>query len=31
MTANDRPMDMLWIEVPATSNAEDLLRVVLYP
>jgi hypothetical protein len=28
MTANDRPMDMLWIEVPATSNAEDLARVI---
>ena len=28
MTAHERPMDMLWIEVPATSNAEDLARVI---
>ena len=28
MTAHDRPMDMLWIEVPATSTAEDLARVI---
>ena len=28
MTANDGPMKELWIEVPATSNAEDLARVV---
>src|SRR3989442_9694209 len=28
MTANDRPMDVLWIEVPATSSAEDLARVI---
>jgi hypothetical protein len=32
MTANDGPMDMLWIEVPATSSAEDLARVIdAYP
>jgi hypothetical protein len=28
MTANERPMDVLWIEVPATSSAEDLARVI---
>ena len=28
MTANDGPMNELWIEVPATSSAEDLARVV---
>jgi hypothetical protein len=28
MTANAGPMDELWIEVPATSSAEDLARVV---
>ena len=32
MTAHERPMDMRWIEVPATSSAEDLARVVdAYP
>jgi hypothetical protein len=32
MTAHERPRDMLWIEVPATSSAEDLARVVdAYP
>ena len=28
MTANDEPMNELWIEVPATSSAEDLARVI---
>jgi hypothetical protein len=28
MTANAGPMDELWIEVPATSSAEDLARAV---
>jgi hypothetical protein len=28
MTANERPRDVLWIEVPATSSAEDLARVI---
>jgi hypothetical protein len=28
MAANDEPMNMLWIEVPATSSVEDLARVV---
>ena len=28
MTANERPMDVLWIEVPATSSAADLARVI---
>ena len=32
MTANERPMEVLWIEVPATSSAEDLARVIdAYP
>jgi len=32
MTANERPMEVLWIEVPATSSAEDLARVIdTYP
>jgi hypothetical protein len=32
MTADERPMEMLWMEVPATSTAEDLARVVdAYP
>jgi hypothetical protein len=32
MTAYERPREMLWIEVPATSTAEDLARVVdAYP
>src|SRR2546423_9928580 len=32
MTAHERPREMLWIEVPATSTAEDLARVVdAYP
>ena len=32
MTAHERPMEMLWIEVPVTSSAEDLARVVdTYP
>ena len=32
MTAHDRPMDVLWIEVPATSSAVDLARVIdAYP
>jgi hypothetical protein len=28
MTANQGPMHVLWIEVPATISAEDLARVV---
>jgi hypothetical protein len=28
MTANEGPRHGLWIEVPATSSAEDLARVV---
>jgi hypothetical protein len=28
MAANDEPMNVLWIEVPATSSVEDLARVV---
>ena len=28
MTANEGPRNGLWIEVPATSSAEDLARVV---
>jgi hypothetical protein len=28
MTANEGPRQELWIEVPATSSAEDLARVV---
>jgi hypothetical protein len=32
MTANEGPRQGLWIEVPATSSAEDLARVVdAYP
>src|SRR5207248_10596090 len=32
MTANEGPSNGLWIEVPATSSAEDLARVVdAYP
>src|ERR1051326_4821968 len=32
MTTHERPMEMLWIEVPVTSSAEDLARVVdAYP
>ena len=32
MTANEGPGQGLWIEVPATSSAEDLARVVdAYP
>src|SRR5438128_10644493 len=32
MTANEEPRQGLWIEVPATSSAEDLARVVdAYP
>ena len=32
MTAYERPREMLWIEVPATSTAEELARVVdAYP
>src|SRR5437763_6533392 len=32
MTANEGPRHGLWIEVPATSSAEDLARVVdAYP
>ena len=28
MTAHEGPRQELWIEVPATSSAEDLARVV---
>ena len=28
MAANNEPMDVLWIEVPATSSVEALARVV---
>jgi hypothetical protein len=28
MTVNEGPRQGLWIEVPATSSAEDLARVV---
>ena len=32
MTANERPTEVLWIEVPAISSAEDLARVIdTYP
>jgi hypothetical protein len=32
MTAYEKPREMLWIEVPTTSTAEDLARVVdAYP